>query len=275
MSFLFKTVLIYICFVIFLCIFQRALIYLPDKSRPQIIDGAELARVQTADGLTLDGWYFKGQDIAKPTLVLFHGNAGHYGHRIYKAQYYLREGYGVLLAGYRGYGGNPGSPSEEGFFQDGRAYLDWLVNAQGVSEGHIVLYGESIGSGTAVQMATEYDVAALVLETPFSSLLDVARQQYFFIPVDLLLFDRFLNAEKISDINSPLLIMHGKADSVIPFRFAQKLFDSGNDPKTFVSFPQGRHNDLYRFGAYKNVLDFLSGLRRNIDDNDCGNFCQE
>ncbi len=255
--------LFYILFVTSLFILQRSLIYIPDKSKPYPVDGVEIVRVTTKDNINLEAWYFAPKNKDMPIIVFFHGNAGNYSHRLYKAQYYINAGYGVLLAGYRGYGGNEGTPSEKGFYEDGRAYINWLLSNKGIKIDNVVIYGESIGSGTAVQMAVEYsDIAALILEVPFTSLVDIAAKQYPFVPVGFLLKDRFMNIEKVGNIKIPLIILHGQKDEVIPFLFAQKLFEaSASKQKKLIDFPKGRHNDLYDFGAYSHILDFLAGIK--------------
>lgn len=252
--------LFYTLSVVVLFTMQRSMIYFPDKSRPTPVKGAVIAKVITQDQLLLESWYFPATIPGKQVIVFFHGNAGNYGARIFKAQYYLNEGYGVLLAEYRGYGGNPGSISEQGLYLDGRAYIDWLINKKSVQIEDIVLYGESLGTGIAVQMATEYDVAGVSLEVPFSSLVDVASNQYPFAPVKYLLKDRFMSIDKIAKINAPLLILHGHKDKVIPFKFARKLFNKAVEPKKITEFPKGGHNDLYDFNAHTHVLGFLAGI---------------
>ena len=217
--------------------------------------------MNTADGQKIESWYIKPSKKGMPVIVLFHGNAGNFSHRIHKAVHFIRQGYGVLLAEYRGYGGNDGQPSEAGFYQDGRAQIEWLLNEKKFSANDLVLYGESIGSATAVEMATQYSVKALILETPFSSLYSVASKRYYFIPVKWLLKDRFMNSEKIHKVKMPLLILHGHRDLVIPFEEAKSLFSLANEPKEFIDFPEGNHNDLYLYGAAQQVLDFMA---RNI-----------
>ncbi len=258
--FLFIMMLTYILSIIVLYFMQRTLIYFPGKIRPLPVEGIEVVSVKTEDDLDLQAWYVPPKIEGKPVIVMFHGNGGSYGSMIYKAQYYLDAGYGALLAEYRGYSGNEGAPSELGLYQDGRAYIDWLREEKSIDVEDIVLYGESLGSGVAVQMATEYHVGGLVLEVPFSSLQDVAKQKYFLVPVDYLLKDRYLNTDKIGKVRCPLLIMHGQADSVIAYPFAEKLYRAANEPKEFVTFPLGDHNTLYQFGAYDHVLKFLSDL---------------
>ncbi|PCJ97301.1 MAG: hypothetical protein COA45_10215 [Zetaproteobacteria bacterium] len=255
-----RVVLFYILFMCVIFIAQRTLIYFPDKSKPALIHGVEVVKLTTQDGQHLEAWYIPPTTENQLVIVLFHGNAGHYGHRINKVKDYLVAGYGVLLAEYRGYGGNSGAISEVGFYHDGRAYMNWLLKKKNVNIEKIIPYGESIGSGVAVQMATEYDVGGLVLEVPFSSLLDIASRQYPFMPVKYLLKDRYMNIEKIDKINAPLLILHGHKDQTIPFDSAEKLFEMAKYPKKLIDFPQGNHNNLYDFGASQYVLDFLAGI---------------
>ncbi len=263
---LFITVSTYLLFIFVLFVSQRTLIYLPDKSRPDYIQGVDIVNVTTKDGQSLEAWYIPPKDPNMPVIVFFHGNAGSYGDRIYKSQHYANNGYGLLLAEYRGYGGNSGRHSEEGFYHDGRAYIKWLRNVKNIKPEKVIIYGESIGSGIAVQMATEYKVAALILEVPFSSLVDVASNLYPFVPVKYLLKDRYMNIDKIENINNaPLLILYGHKDQVIPFSSAKSLFDKATEPKKLIEFPQANHNNLYEFGASQHVLDFLTSIESKND----------
>lgn len=258
MKLIYGIILFYVLATAMMYFMQRGFMYFPDKSMPQSPEGVENVNVATQDGLLIRGWYVPPRDPTKAVIVLFHGNAGHYGHRVYKANYYINAGYGFLLAGYRGYGGNEGQPTEQGFYNDGRAYMQWIKEREPDRE--IILYGESIGSGTATQMAVENDIKALVLETPFSSLAHAAASHYPIFPVGLLIKDRYDNASKIAAVNAPVLILHGHKDSVIPYSSAQKLYDAAKKPKKFVDFPQGNHNDLHMFGVQDEILDFLSSF---------------
>src|SRR6185312_2979229 len=145
--------------------------------------------VKTEDGLTLTSWYTPARKIDKFTIVFFQGNAGHLGYRNYKVRPWIDAGYGVLMVGYRGFG-NPGSPSEEGLYNDARAAID-AVRAKGVPDKALVLYGESMGTGVAVQMATEYDASALILESPYTSIPAVGADRYPLVPARLLIRDKF------------------------------------------------------------------------------------
>ncbi|MGH1376643.1 MAG: alpha/beta hydrolase [Alphaproteobacteria bacterium] len=253
-------VTLYCALVLFLYITQRAHLYFPNVQRPEPSADPEIVEVETHDDVALRAWYYAPRVEGRPVIVYFHGNAGHYGDRLYKAWDYIEDGYGVLLAEYRGYGGNEGSPSEDGLYSDGRAYIEWLYHEHDLDASDIVLYGESLGTGIATQMATEYDVKALILETPFSSMVELAQTRYFFAPVFLLLKDKYMSIDKIDDVNTPILIMHGHKDEVIPYEFARKLYDNAKEPKKFVDFPLANHNNLYEYGASQDVLEFLRGL---------------
>lgn len=239
--------------VIAMFVFQRKLLYLPDKNPlppAEIfgIDTLEQIFLNTKDGLRLKAYYMPAQGQDNGTIVLFHGNAGSIAHRMTKAAIYHLFGTGVLLVEYRGYGGNDGTPTEKGLYADGRAAMEFLTKQKNLPPEKIILYGESLGSGVAVQMATEYDAAGLVLETPFSSAAAVASSVYPFMPVRLLLKDRYDNIAKIKQIKKmPVLVVHGTRDGVVPFTEGKKLFEAAAEPKKFVAIEGGNHNNLYDY----------------------------
>lgn len=263
----------YLALVGVLYFFQRGLIYYPDTKAPDMaaagVPDMRPVRTVTSDGLELLSWY-GGAASGKPTLVLFQGNAGNIQYRGYKVRPFLNAGYGVMLVGYRGYGGNPGRPGEQGLYADARAALDYLENI-GVGPERIVLYGESLGSGVAVRMATERaaaarPVAAVVLEAPFTSIGDVAAYYYPYIPVRWLLKDRFESAAIIAAVGAPVLVVHGEQDEVIPMRFGKTLFDAALQPKQAHWVRDAGHNDLADFGLIELVLDFLSDVERGAPE---------
>lgn len=239
---------------------QRSLMYFPDPTRPRpaeadVPDMAEVA-LTTEDGLELLAWHRAPAEPGGPTLLYFHGNAGHIGMRGFKVRPYLDAGLGVLLTTWRGYSGNPGRPSEEGLYADARAALAHLERC-GVVPDSLVLYGESLGTGVAVQIATELRAAALVLEAPFSSIADVAQARLPLVPVKPFILDRFESRTKIRRIETPLLVVHGALDETVPARFGRKLFRAARQPKEAVFLPEAAHNDLYDHGMARIVLDFL------------------
>lgn len=245
---------------------QRALLYHPDRSLPNAAElsaaGFHALPVRTEDGIALTAWH-RPSEAGRSTLVLFHGNAGHHGHRLSLVMPLAARGYGVVLAPYRGYGGAAGQPTEEGLVADGRAVLAAL--APSVPRTRMVLWGESLGGGIATRLAA--DAAAekgpmqgLVLQAPFTSVHERAAEIYRFVPARWLVLDRFDNLSRISRIAAPLLVVHGEADSVIPASHGRRLFAAAAQPKLGVFIPGADHNDLPDFGLADRVLEFLERL---------------
>jgi uncharacterized protein len=243
---------------------QRRMMYFPATFLPSPQDAglknAQIVDLHTPDGLKLTSWYVPANNAAQhPTIVYFHGNAGNIAGRTFRIRQYLDAGYGILLVEYRGYGGNPGKPTEQGLYTDGRAAMDFLNN-QGVSPEDIVLFGESLGSGVAVQLATEYKTRALVLEAPYTSAIDVAAEAYWFLPVRLMMKDRFDSLAKINKVHAPVLVLHGEHDRTIPVAHGRKLLSAAKDPRRGIFFEHGGHNDLPNHGSDSEVLKFLKEI---------------
>jgi fermentation-respiration switch protein FrsA (DUF1100 family) len=243
------------------CAAQRRFIYFPDRVRPEpdraLWPGAEVVRLETSDGLRHTAWYEPPRRSGLPTLVYFHGNARNLGVRTYKIVPYLAAGLGVLLTSWRGFSGNAGRPSEQGLYADGRAALDFVARRSG-AQARLILYGESLGTGVAVQLATEQRPAAVVLEAPYTSVPDVAAWRVPIAPVAPLIVDRFDSLAKIGRLTAPLLIVHGERDQTIPVRFGRRLYGAANQPKEGVFPPQAGHLDLYDHGMARIVLGFLA-----------------
>lgn len=237
---------------------QRSFMYFPTQDRPSPSDAGvpEMRQVtlHTADGLDLVAWYAPPTREGAPTLIYFHGNGGDIGMRAGKVSPFLDAGLGVLLTTYRGYSGNPGTPSETGLYADARAARAFL-EAQNTSA--IALYGESLGTGVAVQLATEMAPLAVVLEAPFTSIADLAQPQMPFLPVKALILDRFDSAAKIGEISAPLLIVHGALDATIPVQLARQLFEAAPEPKEGHFLPGAGHHDLFGHGMAALTLTFL------------------
>ncbi|MCC6469206.1 MAG: alpha/beta fold hydrolase [Alphaproteobacteria bacterium] len=248
-----------------LYLFQRQLLYHPATATPDLaashVPDMRAVRLATDDGLDLLAWY-KAPPPGRALVIMFHGNAGHIGHRGWKARRYLDAGYGVMLVSWRGFGGNRGSPSEEGLMRDGRAALAFAIG-EGVKPARLVFYGESLGSGIAVALAAEQGAAgdpvgAVVLEAPYSSIAEVAQHHYFYIPARHLIRDKFDSMARIAGIKAPLLVVHGELDRTIPVHFARALYDRAVEPKEAVWLPAAGHNDVYDHGAGEAVLAFLA-----------------
>ncbi|MEZ5815091.1 MAG: alpha/beta hydrolase [Alphaproteobacteria bacterium] len=244
---------------------QRAFIYFPDKNMPDkaAVNAEGVAQdisVTTDDGLKLSAWFIPPGTPDKPVILFFHGNAGNISHRLFKVSDYTNAGYGVLMAEYRGYGGNASMPTEDGLYRDGRAYFAWL-HERGYQSGDIIIYGESLGTGVAVQMASEYDVRALILEAPYARLSDPARRTYFFIPfIDALMHDKYHSVDKIGAIDAPKFFMIAGQDEVLGAQTGLALYEAAQIPKTLSVFKDAQHNTIYDYGAGAAVLAFLSRL---------------
>jgi len=242
-----------------LYIFQRQLLYFPDTTRPKLgvlaaLDVREIT-LTTADGLSLLSWYLPPSD-GHPVIAYFHGNGGHIGYRAERLRWFAQAGYGVLMAEYRGYGGNPGTPSETGLVADGFAALGFL-DREGIPSNRLVIYGESLGSGVAVSLAAQQEIAGLILEAPFTSVAEVAQYHYVVIPASALVRDRFDSLACIGHIKAPLLILHGGQDRIVPLRFGRALFNAAPEPKELWVAREAGHENLARYGAFEAVLDFM------------------
>jgi fermentation-respiration switch protein FrsA (DUF1100 family) len=217
----------------------------------------------TPDGLSLHGWFAPARDFGKPVILFFHGNGSNIAGFWPKAKLYVDKGFGVFLCEYRGYGGNPGSPTEEGLYNDAQGCL-FALQDKGYGPWNLVYYGESLGSGVAVDLAVKHPPKALVLECPYSSVTEVAKLSYYMYPVDWLMRDRFDSIGKIGKLKSRLFIVHGESDGLIPHVQAVRLYDKAPQPKEFHSIKGGDHNDLYAFGAGDIIADWLGNRRLNI-----------
>ena len=225
--------LIYLIVLVFLFFFQRSLLYHPnvnnyfnDKLKVDI----EEVQIKTSDNINLLGWFHKKDLNRFKTVVYFHGNAGKLENRIHKLNHFKDIDVNFLIISWRGFSGNSGKPTEKGLYEDGKSTIDWLKNI-GLSDKDIVLYGESLGTGIATHIAQNRKFAGLVLETPFTSMVDAAKNVYPYIPVGILLKDRYENEKKIKHINIPILVMHGEADQIVPFKMGKKIYEIANKPK--------------------------------------------
>ena len=187
-------------------------------------------RINTKDNIELLGWFHNKNLKDYKTILYLHGNAGKLENRIHKLNHFKDMNVNFLIIAWRGFSGNNGNPSEKGLYIDGESAINWLQN-KGIEEENIIIYGESLGTGIATQISQNKNFAGLVLETPFTSMVEAAKNFYPYIPVGLILKDKYKNDEKIKNINIPVLIMHGEADQIVPFWMGKKIFNLANDPK--------------------------------------------
>ena len=241
-------VLLYVAVLAVFFAAQRSFLYFPSHVyvAPRAAHANEALRelrVKTEDGLELTGWYAPATS-KRCTIVFFHGNGDNLYGAAHVADPYIAAGYGFLLAEYRGYSGLAGKPTEAGLYADGRAYMHVLA-AEGVKSENVVLFGHSLGTGVATQLAMEFPVRGLMLLAPFLSIPKVAKPEFPYFPVEWLALDRYENFKKIGNVHAPVLIVNGDADEVIPPEQGRALFALANQPREFHAFPDRGHNDLF------------------------------
>ena len=239
---------------------QRRLLYAPDNNDPKLpeSDGAtaQAITVHTEDGLDLLAWMAFPVSKTQPVILYLHGNGGNIGNRAPRFVQLSRHGWGILMVEYRGFGGNAGTPTETGLFEDAKAAYRAL-RQRGISASRIVLWGESLGSGVAVYLASTLAVGAVLLESPYTSIADIARRRYPFVPVDWLLRDRFELLSRIGKVQAPVLVMVGALDTIVPPAMGQAVFEAASEPKMIWLAPNAGHNDLFIAGAPDVARDFL------------------
>lgn len=248
---------------------QHRLVYFPDRDVPPPgtlgLSGVQSVTFDTADGLRLSGWFFATSGTSSPiTVLVFNGNAGNRVHRGPLAAALHRQALQVLLVDYRGYGGNPGTPSKDGLAADARAARAYLDSRSDVDPSRIVYFGESLGTAVAVDLAVDRPPAAMVLRSPFTSIADVGQHHYPFLPVRLLLRDRFAPIDQIRRIQSPLLVIAGGRDRIVPVESSLRLFEAAGEPKTLLLLEDADHNDYELLAGgemIEAIVRFLRPLR--------------
>lgn len=219
---------------------QGRLTYFPTGAPPpvdEVLPAGEQVELQTSDGLALDAWWVPGGPTA---VMVLHGNGGNRAGRAPLAEALHELGLSVLLVDYRGYGGNPGTPNQDGLVADARAAADWLATQDQVDD--VVYFGESLGGAVALALARDHPPAAVVLRSPFTSLLDVARTHYGPVP-GWLVRDHYPAREWVDALAAPLLVFAGTADGIVPAEHSRRLFDAAGQPKRFITVPDAGHND--------------------------------
>jgi len=250
------TLLFYITILAFLFFFQRQLQYVPMGKIEKVATNFQEKILTTEDGVEILSW-FKAPQKSQKIILYFHGNAGNLGDRAPKFETFANGGFGVMAISYRGYFGSNGKPSEAGLINDARAAFKYLLDL-GYLPKDIILYGESLGSGVAVQMASKFDVAALVLEAPYSSIVSVAKQSYWFVPVSLILKDKFESIKFAPKINAPTLVIHGNFDRIVSISEGKKLYQEIKVKKKFIEVQGAGHLEFSNEFLLEQLQDFLS-----------------
>ena len=231
--------LAYLVINLFIYSYQRNLLYNPSENNylnDKINFNYKEIFIETDKNIKLKSWFIN-KDLKKfKTVVFFHGNAGNLLNRVHKINELNKLDINILLTSWRGFSGNKGKPSEKNLYYDAQQIIDWL-KAQGLDNKDIVLYGESLGTGVATELASKNNFGGIILESPFTSMVDTAKIYYPYLPVNFLLKDRYDSKSKINDIKTPILIMHGKMDNIVPQQMGLELFEKANNPK-YSYFPE-------------------------------------
>jgi hypothetical protein len=242
---------------------HRYFVYLPDRTRVDPketgLQGLEEIVIKATDGKKLIAWYLPSR-AGKPTLLYFTGNSGNTANRAGKIKTIAADGYGVFMLNYRRYGGSEGRPSESKITLDAVSAYDCL-RGLGVAPHDIVLYGESLGTAVAARLALQRQVEGLILEAPFTSIVDVGRLMWKGFPLGLIMADQYRTIDRIGGITTPIFIVHGGRDAIIPLGQARSVYHAAPEPKALVVVPQAGHNDLFERGAWEKVRGFLESLR--------------
>jgi len=258
-------VFFYILLLSVLFFFQRSLLYHPSVDnylKEQVVrepTEIEKVKITTNDKIDLIGWFYN-QDLEKfKTILFFHGNAGSLENRTYKLNHFKDLNVNFLIIAWRGFNGNEGKPNEMGLYEDARSAIKWL-SAKGIKEQNIILYGESLGTGVAVEVAQNKDYAGVILESPFTSMVNMGKKYYPFFPVSLLLKDKFESYKKINNIFVPVLIVHGTVDKIVPYDMGKKMYELANEPKFFYSQEYGDHMIKYDEKLLSALKKFILSL---------------
>ena len=219
--------------------------------------------LKTSDDVRLNGWFIPAGEDAE-VMLWFHGNAGNISHRVENLLlFHDLLGLSVFILDYREYGRSEGSISEEGTYRDAEAALDHLRSRTGRKADQMIYFGRSLGAAVAVELARKAPPRALILESPMTSIRDMAREVFPFLPVGWLIRTEYDSLSKIASIHSQLLILHGDRDDIVPIDQGRRLFEAANRPKEFYVIPGASHNDTYRVGGlpyWETWKKFLDGI---------------
>jgi uncharacterized protein len=230
---IFSLVTAYTLVLIFIYLYQRNLLYHPAENNyleDKINFNYEEVWIETEKDIKLKSWFIKKDLKKNKTLIFFHGNAGNLFNRVHKLNELNKLDVNILVISWRGFSGNSGKPTEKNLYSDSKQSVKWL-NDLGVSNDKIILYGESLGTGVAVELGQSNTFNSIILESPFTSIAKAAKIYYPYLPINLLLKDRYDSIDKIDKITKPVLIMHGMKDNIVPYEMGSELFQKANQPK--------------------------------------------
>jgi len=250
-----SVVLAYFIIILFVYFYQRNLLYHPSENNylnDKITFNYEEILIETDKNIKLKSWFIK-KDLNKfKTILIFHGNAGNLFNRVYKLNELNKLDVNILLISWRGFSGNKGKPTEKNLYHDAEEAIKWLNN-RGATSKNIILYGESLGTGVATELGISNAFGGIILESPFTSIANAAKIYYPYLPVNIILKDRYDSIGKIKNITTPILIMHGKKDNIVPQKMGLELYEKANQPK-FSYFPE---NDDHMMDYNDNLLNSI------------------
>ncbi|MDE1936372.1 alpha/beta hydrolase [Bradyrhizobium sp.] len=268
-------VVAYIAVCTVMYVMQRSLVFPKLAGHVTAVEAgfpeAQEVALHTSDGERLVAWYVPPKSD-KPLFIYFHGNGDTLNWRVGRDRKLVADGSGLLAVSYRGYEGSTGSPSEDGMHLDAAAAYAFAADHQ-IGPDRIVLWGQSLGTGVAVWLAVERKIKALVLESPYTSVADVAAMNYPLLPVRWLLKDQFHSDWLISKVTAPVLVFHGAKDETVPISFGQRLYNLVKAPKCFVRFPLGGHDDLDDVKIVASIRGFIARSWRGSAE-PAGDGCQ-
>ncbi len=249
MKFIFAVVAVYGLLVVVVYFMQSRMLYLPNVSgRDLTLTPSDVGMdyqdvtIETADGVTLHGWFVDGR--SSQVLLFFHGNAGNISHRLESIQQFLNLGLSVLIIDYRGFGRSGGKTTEKGIYRDADAAWRYLTEDRGISASDIVIFGRSLGASVAAQLATQHQPLALIVESSFTSVPDIAQELYWWLPARWLSRFRHATRQYIRDVHCPVLVTHSRDDEIIPYHHGEAIFAAANEPRTLLAL-RGSHNDAF------------------------------
>ena len=216
--------------------------------------------INSENDIKLKSWFAYANPNNK-TILFFHGNAGELSARVYKLNKFHELDLNFLIISWRGFSGNNGKPTEQGLYKDAENAVAWL-EAKGINKKDIILYGESLGTGIAIELATKDQYSGVILESPYTSMIDMGKRFYPFLPISILQKDKYNSLKKLNMIKSPILVLHGKADTLVPFYMGKKIYDAANEPKYYYFPDIDNHMMTYDQNMMKTLSNFVDEISK-------------
>ena len=258
-----SALVIYLILLTLIYVNQRKLLYLPSENNylddPINFNYKEVF-IESEKNILLKSW-FSFSDTNKKTILFFHGNAGTLDARIYKLNELKKINTNFLIISWRGFSGNNGKPTEQGLYKDAQKAVEWLEK-KGINKKNIILYGESLGTGIAIELATKDEYSGIILESPYTSMIDMGKRFYPFLPISILQKDKYNSLKKLNMIKSPILVLHGKSDTLVPFYMGKKIYDVANEPKYYYFPDFDNHMMTYDQDMLRTLSNFVNEISK-------------